>query len=51
MVDNDYRPGQSVAPSTEETRRILAELVAQLSDLLEQVRVQVGFLPGEDDHV
>ncbi len=51
MVDNDFRPGQSVVPSTEETRRILADLVEQLSDLLEQVRIEVGFLPGEDDHV
>ena len=50
MVDNDFRTSQATAPSAEETRRILANLVGQLSDLLEQVRVQVGHLPGEDDH-
>lgn len=51
MVDERIRGKDAATPSTEETRRILAGLVGQLSILLDQVRIQVGYLPGEDENV
>jgi hypothetical protein len=45
MVDDMVRSG---VPSTEDARRLLAEVTRELAGLVAQVEVQIGFRPGGD---
>jgi hypothetical protein len=46
MVDNEVRRPDDPL-STQETRRVLADLTRELSELLEQVRDELGLGPHE----